>query len=213
MGKYNINIKGGFYLYLSQVCPYFNQNPLGLGGGMPDYYQERNWTVDTSPQNLCTKSKSWDVDYMLCEKNILPAAATVTYTIQSNRLPKTLDWYLRTRLTEPDWNNPRFEYEEAPSEIASYMNPCQGDSGSGNFFANGENEDPENVRTFKFILGSITSTIIPDQINVKGVKKWLPCGSHIIDENDGDTLSIRSSSSCITWPKIFHWIKERAQLN
>ena len=178
---------------------------------MPDYYQERNWTVDTSPQNACTKAKSWDVDYMLCEKNILPAADTVTYTIQSDSIPKTPGWYLRTHLAEPDWNNPRFEYEEAPSEIASYMTPCDGDSGSGNFFVNGKNEDPENVRSFKFILGSISSKFFSGRLNVKGFDKGLPCGSHIIYGYDGATVSTSSGSTCITWPKIFNWIKDRLQ--
>ena len=139
---------------------------------------------------------------MLCEKNILPKTEIVTYTN---------DWH---PLGEPDWNNPIFGKENPPSEITSYMDQCGGDSGSGNFITNDEEEDRNNIMNFKFVLAAITSETVYDYIDINGVFQKVPCGSNTIDLTiDGlDTVFTGGVSTCITWPKIFKWIKERAQL-
>ena len=137
---------------------------------------------------------------MLCEKNILPKTEIVTYTN---------DWH---PLGEPDWNNPIFGKENPPSEITSYMDQCSGDSGSGNFISNDEEEDRFNIMNFKFILAAITTEAVYDYIDVNGVFKELPCGSNTIDEYDDKTVVTGGVSISITWPKIFNWIKEKAQL-
>ena len=137
---------------------------------------------------------------MLCEKNILPKTEIVTYTN---------DWH---PLGEPDWNNPIFGKENPPSEITSYMDQCGGDSGSGNFITNDEEEDRNNIMNFKFVLAATTTETVYDYIDMNGDFKKLPCGSNTIDEYDDKTVVTGGVSISITWPKIFNWIKEKAQL-
>ena len=151
---------------------------------------------------------------MLCEKNILPKAEIVTYTSKCKCVwsHKLVPGVPRPHFEEPDWNDPRFAKEEPPSEIDSYMDTCEEDSGAGNFITNGEKEDPENVKSFKFVLAAITNGGIPDFLYVNGDWKKIPCGSNTIDEYDDTRRFTRGYSSRITLPKIFHWIKEKAQL-
>ena len=82
----------------------------------PRIYHQIEWMVDTQPQNPCSDSGDWNADYNVCMKGTLPRAMAGHFLLIGDELKLY-----------------KFEKEDTPNKLTSYIAECQGDSGSGHW--------------------------------------------------------------------------------
>ena len=166
-----------------------------------------------SPPKYYTSFPNWNSNYLVFMKPVLPETRTVTF-----KNPVTPHWDMVFKRWKPalvpQWKIPIFGEEDTPSKIDSYIGPCSGDSGAGNFIANVCENNPKTAESFRFILVAVyRSTFDFGFEDSSGEIHPVPCGTHTYDEINEcgvkGIIDIKAVATSITWPKILRWIKAR----
>ena len=147
--------------------------------------------------------KTWNPNYMICMKSVLPKTKIVTFT--------------RHLGSQPNWGSPPiFNQEQAPDQIESYRVPCRGDSGSGQFFLTKYDPDkPEYTQTPpKYVLAAVYKGEVSDAFQVllsNGQDETddhpMPCGGYTYNQKWKQYDTDTSFSESTTYSEIFQWIK------
>ena len=172
------------------------------------------WTQhpeDSSHPSKCSvNAPKWDPKYMICMKTELPKTDTVEFMVKQ---PETL----------PDWNDPSFLLENPWTGADSYISPCTGDSGSGQFTTNqdtqgllGSDFDGHRISTdesFKMILTGILSTLHRDDgikdKNGKDIRDPVPCGTNLYSIKENKYFHSLGVTEAVSSPEIHQWITHK----
>ena len=136
----------------------------------------------------------------------------------SSELPKTKFVTYRQKFgfeLEPDWANPDFSQDNAPSELESYISACEGDSGSGQIFSTQYTDQQTRMEHKKLVLSAVLTGAISDYFYLKKVpfKKrkaaLLPCGAYTYSKKIGKYIKHMKISQSTTFSGIFNWIKDQ----
>ena len=138
---------------------------------------------------------------MYCMENETPAAKTITFKSGCGK--------------GVCWNEYRNKEEDSPIRAHSYMQPCGGDSGSGQFIRNGYDNNAENIDKFKYVLTSIHTTSVGDTFELRGKSYVVPCGIYSYDATNskpGRRVYYKSLdiSQSTTYSDTLVWIKQKA---
>ena len=158
-----------------------------------DNYQSWQWKVNKKVSSHCALNfQTWNSNYMICMKSVLPKTKIVTFT--------------RHLGSQPNWGSPpAFDQEQAPDKIESYRVPCIGDSGSGQFFLARYDPEKENIQTPpKYVLAAVYKGSVSDVFD--GIHR-MPCGGYTYNQNWKQYDTETSFSQSTTYSEIFQWIK------
>ena len=167
-------------------------------------YQEIEWRAydENDDDNECMKPRNapkFNTDYAVCMTSKLPSSNVGTFS----RDPQS------GSLTWLTWE------DEKPRDSAKgYLSICEGDSGSGQWITNGEDEDNFNsVLDLKYVLIAVlTSAFAVTYDEPLYVHHLGPCGREVYFP-DSDTYKwYATSSQRITSNEIFDWIKNEANI-
>jgi hypothetical protein len=173
-----------------------------------DHQKEWEATVDWNSNNLCqSNNPDWDPKYMLCMKSKLPKTETVTFKLKA-KTPKSKDKPI-------DWKNPLFVTDyNSKSESGGYRVPCTGDSGSGQVVLTSIGVTP--LGSYKYVLAAITTYGLEGTFVDKGNPVNIPCGSYVqtntLVPGMKKVLKTAEESHSTSWPEIFNWIKQKAEI-
>ena len=141
--------------------------------------------------------KDFDPQHMYCMKSILPRTRTINFK-------------------PDDMKNYRTELEPVPEWITSYMQNCEGDSGSGQFISNNVNDymhPSKDIGKLRYLLAGIGATAQRDFfIDNNGIKHTVPCGSLAYDQKTKKYLESLDVSISTTNQKILNWIKKKSNI-
>jgi hypothetical protein len=164
--------------------------------------------VDWNSNNFCEKGNpNWDSKYMLCMKSKLPKTETVTFK-----------WKAKTPNSKHkpiDWKTPFFGTDDnSKSGSGGYRVPCSADSGSGQVVLTSIGSTP--LETYKYVLAAVFESTSEDTFVDKGNLDYMPCGSYVKTNTlvNGVMKILKSAtqSQRTSWPEIFNWIKQKAEI-
>ena len=173
---------------------------LQKGQTHPDVYQKIKWMVNTKLQNPCAQRlRSWNSEYNVCMKVILPRAMAGHFTLIGDRLQKNAD-------------SITFKKEDRTNKITSYIAACQADSGSGHWVTIHDdkssiyqNQKDDNTR--RALVAVLTRTVdasfkLPNGKLVKGV-----CGG-VVKNPSGKKKAFTPYAIKTTHKEVLKFIKK-----
>ena len=122
--------------YMIKLRYYFYQILQNEGNRKPKTYQKIKWMVDRQLRNPCSYMKSYNSEYHVCMKGVLPRAMAGHFILTGDTLELQ-----------------KFEKQDRTGKFTSYMATCRGDSGSGHWVtvfndksSISQNEKDDNTR-------------------------------------------------------------------
>ena len=178
---------------------------------VPDKVQFLQWSFQLpGDESTCAKwclkhrvSRPFPTHYMYCMKANLPDTEFLVFNANND---KKLDW-------DNMKNNYLVNQNKAPKEIISYQEGCRGDSGSGQFVANGLDlrKDDYSIDDLKYVLVAIhTHTIGKEYFKRQQASRkshMFPCG--VYTWYMGEYIQASTTSESTTWKENLDWIKRK----
>ena len=112
------------------------------------------------------------------------------------------------------WNKPTFDKDEnIRNDRNGYRVPCSGDSGSGQVFLTSINEEHEKKQMDTYVLAAVFADDVADVFIDDNNEDYLvPCGTYAWDHSKMKYQMSAARAISTSWPEIFNWIKNQAQI-
>ena len=168
------------------------------------------------PNKCSVNAPKWDPKYMICMKTELPRTDTVQFMVN-------MDHFSVPNMV-PNWNKPSFSLENPWAGAESYISPCDGDSGSGQFTTNQDtqgllyNNDFDGHKisideSFKMILTGILSIVYLDDgiKDKKGkvIRDPVPCGTNLYSIKENKYFQSIGVTHAVGSPEVHQWITHK----